>query len=67
MDAAKIQQHTPAPIAPENVFDDGVNPFGALNGFHTDQGVVDLPDIPIHGYKFDVTCGKWVIAASVGY
>jgi hypothetical protein len=54
-------------IGPENVFDDGVNPFGALYGFHTDQGVVDLPDIPIHGYKFDVTCGKWVIAASVGY
>lgn len=54
-------------IGSENVFDDGVNPFGALYGFHTDQGVVDLPDIPIHGYKFDVTCRKWVIAASVGY
>ena len=54
-------------LGPQNCFDDGVNPFGALYGFHTDQGVVDLPDIPIHGYKFDVTCGKWVIAASVGY
>ena len=54
-------------IGPENVFGDGVNPFGALYGFHTDEGVVDLPDIAIHGYKFDVTCSKWVIAASMGY
>ena len=47
-------------------FDEAVEPFGTCHGFLTDMGVVPLPDVPLHGYKYSVERDEWVIAASGG-
>ena len=38
-------------------------PFGQLYGFHTNMGVVGVPDVPVHGYRCCSGSGVWEIDA----
>ena len=38
-------------------------PFGQMHGFQTDQGIVSMPEVPIHGYIWSYVDATWVIAA----
>ena len=41
-----------------------IDPHGAVFGYMTQLGVVQVPDEPVHGYTWDGTGdGRWVLCA----
>ena len=61
---AQFYMGDPSPCSCKTTFEKK-NPFGTLQGFETNLGIVPVPSTPLFGYIWDQDKGDWILHAEV--